>query len=136
MSIIHYQSPEITAGPSFDRWANLRDEMNSLFELPVMAAAGRQAQLFNGWTPPLDVYQNADNVVAVVELPGIRKEEIEISLHEGTLTIAGERTVAAGEGEKAERTERFSGKFRRSITLPTRVEAGQVTALTKTAFSS
>ncbi len=111
-----------------DRWANLRDEMNSLFELPFMAAAGRQAQLFSGWTPALDVYQNADNVVAVVELPGMRKEEIEISLHDGVLTIAGERQVGSAEGEKAERTERVTGKFRRSITLPTRVDAGKVAA--------
>lgn len=102
--------------------------MNSLFELPFMAAAGRQAQLFSGWTPALDVYQNADNVVAVVELPGLRKDEIEISLHDGVLTIAGERQVATGEDEKAERTERVAGRFRRSITLPTRVDAGKVAA--------
>ncbi len=128
MSLIRYQSPEITAWPSFDRWANLRDEMNSLFELPVLAASGRQTQLFNGRTPALDIYQNADNIVAVVELPGMRKEEIEISLHDGTLTIAGERKSVSGEGEKAERTERFTGKFRRGVTLPTRVDAGQVAA--------
>jgi HSP20 family protein len=128
MSLIRYQSPEMSAWPSFDHWANLRDEMNSLFELPLAANLGRQAQLFSGWAPALDVYQNNDNVVAVVELPGMRKEDIEISLHDGTLTIAGERKSASSEGENAERTERFSGKFRRSITLPTRVEAGKVTA--------
>ncbi len=128
MSLIRYQSPELTAWPSFDRWANLRDEMNSLFELPALTGSSRQAQLFNGWTPALDVYQNADNIVAIVELPGMRKEAIEISLHDGTLTIAGERNSATGEGEKAERTERFTGKFRRSITLPTRVDAAQVAA--------
>ena len=128
MSLIRYQSPELSAWPSFDRWANLRDEMNSLFELPLAANFGRQAQLFSGWAPALDLYQNNDNVVAVVELPGMRKEEIEISLHDGMLTIAGERKSVSGEGDNAERTERFSGKFRRSITLPTRVEAGKVTA--------
>lgn len=128
MSLIRYQTPDNTAWPSFDRWANLRDEMNSLFELPASATAGRQTQLFNGWTPALDVYQNADTVVAVVELPGMRKEEIEISLHDGILTIAGERNTAFSGGEKPERTERLTGKFRRSITLPTRVDAGQVAA--------
>jgi HSP20 family protein len=128
MSLIPYQTPELSGWPSFDRWANLRDEMNSLFELPVMAPFGRQAQLFGGWTPALDLYQNNDNVIAVAELPGMRKEDIEISLHDGTLTIAGERKSTSGEGENAERTERFTGKFRRSITLPTRVDAGKVTA--------
>ena len=131
MSLIRYQSPEISTWPSFDRWATLRDEMNSLFELPSMGNLARQTQLFSGWSPALDLYQNNDNVIAVVEVPGMRKEDIDISLHDGMLTIAGERHTASGEGENAERTERFSGKFRRSITLPTRVDAGKVSATYK-----
>jgi len=126
MSLIRYQSPEMS-WPSLDRWANLRDEINSLFELPT-GSFTRQAQLFSGWTPALDLYQNADNIIAVVELPGMRKEDIEISLHDGTLSIAGERKSGADEEEKAERTERVTGKFRRSITLPTRVDSGKVSA--------
>ena len=100
--------------------------MNNLFELPMLGNFARQGQLFSGWSPALDLYQNADNVVAVVEVPGMRKEEIDISLHDGMLTIAGERQTTSSEGENAERTERFTGKFRRSITLPARVEAGKV----------
>jgi HSP20 family protein len=117
--------------PSFDRWASLRDEMNRLFDLPTMSNLARQAQLFSNWTPALDLYQTVDNVVAVVELPGMRKEDINISLHDGMLTIAGERQSSSGEGESAERTERFSGKFRRSISLPTRVDASKVSATYK-----
>jgi HSP20 family protein len=128
MSLIRYQSPETPTWPSFDRWASLRDEMNNLFELPMLGNLARQGQLFSGWSPALDLYQNADNVVAVVEVPGMRKEDIDISLHDGMLTIAGERQTSSSEGDNAERTERFTGKFRRSITLPTRVEAGKVTA--------
>jgi HSP20 family protein len=131
MSLIRYQTPELSTWPSFDRWANLRDEMNSLLELPFWSNFGRQTQLFSGWSPALDLYQNNDSVVAIVELPGMRKEDIEISLHDGMLTISGERTSEVSEGEKAERTERFSGKFRRSITLPARVDAGKVSATYK-----
>ena len=127
MSLIRYQSPEMS-WPSLDHWTNLRDELNSLFELPLTGNSTRQTQLFSGWTPALDLYQNADNIVAVVELPGMRKEDIEISLHDGTLTIAGERKSGASEEENAERTERVAGKFRRSITLPTRVDSGKVSA--------
>ena len=127
MSLIRYQIPEMT-WPSFDRWANLRDEMSNLLELPFWSNVGRQAQLFSGWAPALDLYQNNDNVVAVIELPGMRKEDIEISLHDNTLTISGERTSGGSNGEQAERTERFSGKFRRSIALPTRVDSAKVSA--------
>ena len=96
--------------------------------MPFWAGFGRQGQLLSGWSPAIDLYQNNDNLIAVVELPGMRKEEIEISLHDGTLTIAGERKSEASNGEKAERTERYVGKFRRSIALPVRVDANKVSA--------
>ena len=128
MSLIRYQSPELSTWPALDRWADLRDELNSLFDLPTTGNLARQAQLFSGWTPALDLYQNNDNVVAVVELPGMRKEDIDVSLQDGMLTIAGERQSSVGEGENTERSERFSGKFRRSITLPTGVDASKVSA--------
>jgi HSP20 family protein len=74
------------------------------------------------------LYQSNDNVIAVVELAGMRKEDIEISLHDGTLTISGGRKRESGGGEKAERTERYIGTFRRSIALPTRVDPNKVSA--------
>ena len=131
MSIIRYQTPNTSLWRSLDRWANLRDEFNTLFDGPLWADNSRQTQLFNGWTPALDLYQTNDDVVAVIELPGMRKEDIEISLHDGMLTISGERKDETAESEKNGRTERFVGKFRRSITLPTRVDAGKVSATYK-----
>jgi HSP20 family protein len=129
MDLIRYQAPELTPWSAPDRWSNLRDELNSFFELPVWSSFARTGQLFTGWSPALDLYQNNDNVIAVVELPGMRKEDIEISLHNGTLTISGERKREnSSGGDKAERTERYIGRFRRSIALPTRVDAGKVSA--------
>ncbi|MEY2583998.1 MAG: hypothetical protein QOD80_24, partial [Verrucomicrobiota bacterium] len=96
MSLIRYQTPSSAMWPSLNRWANLRDDLDTLLELPFFTGGTRQAQLFAGWTPALDLYQNNDNVIAVVELPGMRKEDIEISLHDGTLTIGGERKSEAG----------------------------------------
>ena len=132
MSLIRYQTPSSAMWPSLNRWANLRDDLDTLLELPFLTGSARQAQLFTGWTPALDLYQNNDNVVAIVELPGMRKEDIEISLQDGMLTIGGERKSAeGGNDENASRTERFTGKFRRSITLPTRVDANKVNAIYK-----
>jgi HSP20 family protein len=129
MTLIRYQAPELAPWSPADRWSNLRDELNSFFELPFWSSSARAGQLFTGWSPALDLYQSNDNVIAVVELPGMRKEEIEISLHDGTLTISGERTnESSSNGEKAERTERYIGTFRRSIALPTRVDADKVSA--------
>src|SRR5947199_7076756 len=131
MSLIRYQAPELSNWPTFGRLSNLRDELDTLFELPFWSNLGRQTQLFSGWTPALDLYQNNDNLIAMVELPGMRKEDIEISLHDGMLTISGERKMETQEGDKAERSERYVGKFRRSITLPTRVDANKVSATYK-----
>ena len=127
MNLIRYQTPELSTWPTLDRWSNLRDELNSLFDLPLLANLNRQ-DLFSGWSPALDLYQNSDNLVAVIELPGMRKEDIEISLHDGTLTIAGERKSSSSNGEKAERSERYVGSFRRSISLPARVDTSKVSA--------
>jgi HSP20 family protein len=131
MSLIRYQTPNTVMWPSLNRWANLRDDLDTLLELPFWSGSGRQAQLFSGWTPALDLYQNNDNIVAVVELPGMRKEDIEISLQDGMLTISGERKEEGGQDNGATRTERFTGKFRRSITLPTRVDVNKVSATYK-----
>ena len=128
MNLIRYQTPELSAWPTLDRWSNLRDELNSLLEVPFLANSHRR-DLFGGWSPALDLYQNNDNVVAVLELPGMRKEDIEISLHDGALTISGERKSSSSNGEKAERTERYVGSFRRSITLPVRVDSNKVNAV-------
>jgi HSP20 family protein len=127
MSLIRYQSPALAVWPAFHRWTDLRDELDSFFELPLNGL-GRASQLFSGWSPAIDLYQDSDNVVAVVELPGMKKEEIEISLHDGTLAIAGERQSENSNGETAERTEGYIGKFRRSVSLPVRVDASKVTA--------
>src|SRR5215831_15448102 len=117
MSIVRYQTPASGLWSSLDRWTSLRNDLDTLFDLPFWTDGARQSQLFSGWTPALDLYQNNDNIVATVELPGMRKEDIEISLQDGMLVIGGERKEESNQNGAA-RTERYVGKFRRSITLP------------------
>ena len=128
MSIIRYQPTALSPWTPFDRLTSLRDEMNRLFDLSLPGFT-RDDGLFSGWSPALDVHQDKDNVYMKVELPGMKKEEIEVSLHEGTLTISGERRH---EEEKKEgetfRSERYFGRFQRSVTLPTAVDGGKVKA--------
>jgi HSP20 family protein len=128
MNLIRYQALDSAPWSASDRWSNLRDELNSFFDMPFSSNFGRPGQLFTGWSPALDLYESGHQFVAVVELPGMRKEDIDISLHDGTLTISGERKRESNNGETAQRTERYVGTFRRSITLPTRVDPGKVSA--------
>ncbi len=128
MNLIRYQAPDLAPWPALNRWGNLRDELDSFFEMPFWSSFDRSGQLFTGWSPALDLYESGDHLVAMVEVPGMRKEDIEISLHDGTLTISGERKQENTNGETAQRTERYVGTFRRSITLPRRIDAGKVSA--------
>jgi HSP20 family protein len=129
MSLIRYQAPELNPWTAFERLPSLRDELNRLFDftLPV-----RDSGLFSGWTPALDVYDEKDNFVVKTELPGMKKEDIEITMHEGTLTISGERKNEreTKEGETF-RSERYFGRFQRSVTLPAVVDANAVKATYK-----
>src|SRR5690349_21419575 len=79
MSLIRYQSPSLSNWPSFDRLTTLRDEMDRLFDLSFPS---RDTGLFSGWSPTLDVYDDKDSFVVSIELPGMKKEDIDISLHD------------------------------------------------------
>jgi HSP20 family protein len=129
MKVIRYQAPDSAPWSALNRWSNLRDELNSFFDTPFRSGFGQTGQLFTGWSPALDLYESGDQFIAVVELPGMPKEVIDISLHDGALTISGERkTESNNDGETAQRSERYVGTFRRSIALPTRVDPSKVTA--------
>jgi HSP20 family protein len=127
MNLTRYQRPDL-AWAGFGRLSSLRDELDRLFESP-WAELSRTSQLLSGWTPALDVHEDKDNFVVHAELPGMKREEIEVSLHDGALGISGERKLEK-KYEEAEvyRTERFFGKFQRTVTLPAPVAADKVKA--------
>ncbi len=114
-----------------DQLSTLRNEINRIFESPL-AEFGAGSEDFNTWAPALDLYEDKDNLVATAELPGLKKEDIDISLHDGSLTIAGERKVEKNYGEKEpSRAERFYGRFQRTVILPKQVDASNVKATYK-----
>jgi len=81
------------------------------------------------WAPALDIAEGKDAYLVTVELPGVKLDDLEITLEDGLLTIQGERHFAHDSSEEQfHRVERSSGAFRRSITLPAHVEADAVEA--------
>jgi HSP20 family protein len=126
MSLIRYQSPELNPWSAFDRLPSLRDELNRLFDF---ALPTRDSGLFSGWTPALDVFDEKDNFVVKAELPGMKKEDIDINVHNGVLTISGERKHDTEKKEgQTFRSERYFGRFQRSLTLPAAVDVQKVKA--------
>jgi len=81
-----------------------------------------------GSFPPINVFQKGDDFVAVVELPGIDKNNLEIEVKENTLRISGRKTIAYGEQASVHRRERISGVFDRTVSVPIRIEPNGVRA--------
>ncbi len=102
--------------------------MNRLLDGSLAAFTGN-AGLFGGWSPSIDVHQDKDTIFVKAELPGMKKEEIDISFQDGMLTISGERKQESEvrEGENF-RSERFFGRFHRTISMPTKVDADKIKA--------
>ena len=115
---------KISTWPPLGRLTDLRDEIDRLFEAPLARTSE-----FLGWTPAFDVYEEKDNFIVKAELPGMKKEDISVSLHDGHLIISGERKgETKGEGAEVYRAERYFGKFQRAVSLPATVAASQVKA--------
>src|SRR4029434_7963507 len=79
------------------------------------------------WAPALDIAERKDAYLVTVELPGVKLDDLEITLEDDLLTIHGERQFTSESSEQQyHRVERSSGSFRRAITLPAHVEADAV----------
>jgi len=127
MNLIRYQRPDL-AWPTFGRLSSLRDELDRLFESPF-AGLTNASQLLSGWTPALDVYEDKENFIVKAELPEMKNEDIDVSLHDGSLSISGERkSETKHEDAEVYRAERFFGRFQRTVTLPAPVAADKVKA--------
>jgi HSP20 family protein len=128
MRLVRLQRPSLLNWMPFDQLATVRDEMNRLFE-STLGDGIQSPDLFGGWTPAVDLYEDKDHLIVRAELPGMTKDSIDISLHEGILTLSGERKAEElPEGSEAYRSERFYGRFQRSFDLPKPVEAERVQA--------
>lgn len=130
MTLMKFARPQVAVRrPTLDPVSRLQDEIQRLFESPF---ADFGSQFFNVWAPALDVYEDKENLVVTLEAPGLKKEDFELALHDGVLSIAGERRLEEKRQKAAGyRTERFNGRFQRSVTLPKAVQADKVRAAYK-----
>jgi HSP20 family protein len=81
------------------------------------------------WVPPVDIYEADGQLVLKAELPDMRREDIDVTVENGTLTIRGERTLDSEiKQESFHRVERAYGSFVRTFSLPATVDAGKIGA--------
>ena len=110
----------------FRELRSLQDEMTRLFA----SGRGGREEMFNGaWSPKVDIFENKDSLVLEAELPGMNREDFELSFENNVISLRGERKFEkTTEGDNYHRIERSYGEFTRSFTLPQTVTADGATA--------
>jgi HSP20 family protein len=88
----------------------------------------RERTQASAWVPNADVFARGKDLVIRMELAGVDREDIEITLHDNTLTISGERKSDLDDNVSFYVHERFYGAFRRSMTLPAGIDEGRINA--------
>ena len=92
----------------------------------------RTEDSFGAWAPPVDIFEKDHKLVIRAELPGVQKDDIEVGIENGVLTLKGERKREAEFNEdNAYRLERVYGAFTRSFSLPTTVDPSKIEAVYK-----
>ena len=107
---------------AFARWDPIRDL------LAIQQRLDRYSPGPSGWMPPVDLLETADRYVVIAELPGLRREDLDIQVHDDRVTIAGNRRERLQACEQYHRVERGHGSFSRTFQLSVPVDAARVTA--------
>jgi HSP20 family protein len=88
----------------------------------------RDATAGSGAFPPINVFQQGDSLVAIIELPGVNKNDLEIQAKDNTIRISGKKAIAFPDKVSLHRRERLSGSFDRTLTVPMQIDAGSIKA--------
>lgn len=96
------------------------------------------ARLESGWLrdttsgtgafPPINVFQQGDDIVAILEVPGVGKQDLEIQVKGNALRISGKKAITYPEGASLHRRERLGGTFDRTLTVPMQINADGIKA--------
>jgi HSP20 family protein len=117
------------------RWEPFRDlmttqrEFDRLFKEAFSPMFGEGELSTRTWAPPVDIYENENNIVLKAELPGVDPKDVEVRVEDSTLYLKGERKFEKEtKEENYHRVERSYGSFARSFSLPNSINADKVKA--------
>jgi HSP20 family protein len=115
------------AQPTPEVYSNLHRLSRMMDE--VLGGGWNGGTVASAWTPTVDVFEDKENLKIVMELPGVKPEDVKLSLENQVLTIQGEKKQVAEESsERWHRYERSYGSFERMFTLPSSVDAERIQA--------
>ncbi|HUC97111.1 MAG TPA: Hsp20/alpha crystallin family protein [Candidatus Polarisedimenticolaceae bacterium] len=122
---------ELVTWTPFDSLNKVQSRINGLFD-ENFGRSWSNAAAGSAWYPAVDILESKDAYVLRAELPGMNKEDFNLEVKEGTLTLTGERKFTKpAEGVQYRKVERVNGKFVRSFTLPETVKHDGIQATYK-----
>ena len=108
------------------------------FDVVLNLQRALEARLASGWLqdsttslgpfPPINVFQQGEDILAIIELPGIEKSDLQIQAQENSIRISGRKSVDFPEGVSVHRRERVAGEFDRTLSLPVHIDAAGIKA--------
>jgi HSP20 family protein len=110
------------------------DPFEALFSLQRALDAHHASDWMGGRTtakgsyPPINIFQKGDDFVAVIELPGVDKSDLQVEAKENTIRVSGRKSIDYGEGASMHRRERVSGVFDRTLSVPIQIEPDGIQA--------
>ena len=108
----------------FNRLFDLQSALESAFRNDWLGASLSS----RGAYPPINVFRRGEDYVAVIELPGVDKEDLDVQVRENRIRISGQKSVSYDDGVSYHRRERVGGSFDRTITVPIEIDAERVKA--------
>ncbi len=113
----------------FKEMEELQGRLGSWMNLPGRTTTSKEALAVADWSPLVDITEDEKEFLLKAELPGVKREEVKLTVEDGVLTLTGERRFEQEEKEKRyHRIERAYGSFMRSFTLPEGTPADKVAA--------
>ena len=128
MRLITWQQPFWSDLSDFEK---IRHGVNQLFSSYGSNLEGTTDLFESSWRPALDLYESKDDIFVRVDLPGVEKDKIDISVEGGLLTIRGEKKEEEVSQGELIRSERYDGIFLRTATLPKEVDTNHIQATYK-----
>jgi HSP20 family protein len=111
-----------------------QDPLDALFDFQRALEARLDSDWLRGATggtgafPPINVFQQGDNLVAILEVPGVDKADLEIQVKDRAIRVSGKKAIAYPEGVSLHRRERLTGTFDRTLTVPMQIDADGIKA--------
>ena len=120
---------ELVRWEPFEGLNRIQSRINDLFDDTFGRARNYPNSTAGVWVPPVDILESKDSYLIRAELPGMKKEDFNLEVRDGTLTLSGERKFEeAANGVEYHRVERVTGKFSRSFYLPQTVKHDSIKA--------